>query len=109
MHSNILYINPDNRDNQITKSNPVKDSFLRDLKLDLILMAISMDDPYLKTLYQKLFLHPSIDIKEIKMRQEILSEALHYQHFLEIFIFYPQNPLRKSTITVILPTPYTIK
>lgn len=81
MHSNILYINPDNRDNQITKSNPVKDSFLRDLKLDLILMAISMDDPYLKTLYQKLFLHPSNDIKEIKMRQEILSEALHYQQF----------------------------
>ncbi len=80
MDCNLLYINPDNR---VIKSALSKDSFIRDLKLDLLLEAVSENDHYLKTLFKKLFLNPSVHAKEIKMRQEILSEALHYQQFFK--------------------------
>lgn len=80
MHCNLLYINPDNR---VIKSTPAKDSFIRDLKLDLLLEAVSENDHYLKALFKKLFLNPSVHTKEIKMRQEILSDAIHYQQFFK--------------------------
>lgn len=80
MHCNLLYINPDNR---VIKMTPAKDSFIRDLKLDLLLEAVSENDHYLKALFKKLFLNPSVYTKEIKMRQDILSEAIHYQQFFK--------------------------
>jgi DNA mismatch repair ATPase MutS len=80
MYCNLLYINPDNR---VIKSTPAKDRFIRDLKLDLLLEAVSENDHYLKALFKKLFLNPSVHTKEIKMRQEILSDAIHYQQFFK--------------------------
>lgn len=80
MNHNILYINPANK---IIRSNSSQGEFIRDLKLDLVLDAIAGDDRFLRSLFKKIFLNPSIHTREIKMRQEILAEAIHYQQFFK--------------------------
>ncbi len=80
MKVNILYFN---ENNIVNKSGSAKDKFIRDLKLDLILDAIAEDDTYLRTLFKKIFLNPSVNEDEINNRQEILREAMHYPQFFK--------------------------
>ncbi|WMJ86000.1 MutS-related protein [Anaerocolumna sp. MB42-C2] len=96
MNNNLLYY-----DQTITASNPssAQGKFIRDLKLDLVLDTIAEEDPYIRMLFRKLFLNPSVRKEEIIKRQEILKEAIHYQQFFNSVYLLSTEAINKINIS----------
>ena len=95
MNVNLLYFN---QNSNVFKSGSAKDKFVRDLKLDLMLDAIAEDDTYIRMLFKKIFLNPSINEEEINRRQEILKEAIYNQQFFTAAYHLSTEVIDKTNI-----------
>lgn len=78
MNTNILYTN---QERILYKRKFEEAELIRDLKLDILLDAMSDQNIYLKSLCKKILLHSSCNLDEIHMRQEIVKEAIKSQDF----------------------------
>lgn len=93
MNIDLLYLN---RCKLKHSDNFGESELVRDLKMDIILDAMSDNDVFLKTLCKKLLLHPSNDLSEINMRQEIMQEAINHPEFFVSLYYTASDDLSKT-------------